>query len=518
MTAESIQQNSPGTEITPDRSYAAIDLGSNSFHMAVASATDSHLKMIDKLREPVRLGAGLDKRNNITDKTMKQALECLSMFGQRIKEVPLNQVRAVGTNTLRRACNSEEFNAAAVETLGIPIDIISGREEARLIYTAVSYGVRDDKKRLVIDIGGGSTEFIAGAGTSANIMESVNMGCVSTNTRWFDNDANGGKKLHKKFEKAIANARLEALAIVPKYLQHNWDICIGSSGTIKATEKILQAINPNETGIKRESLEELIDKICKKGPQILEDIDEVSDDRRAVILGGLAVLMAAFESLNIKHMQVSHAALREGVIIDLAGDSLNDHVRRNAVTDMQRRFQVDVEQAARVFDTAELLFNAVIEQWNLDPLRDWATLRSACHLHEVGLSVAHVQYHKHGEYLLRNADMLGFSRNDQRFIAALVRNHRRKIERSVTQKMRQSEQSRYYKLLVLVRLATLFHRTRHANNTPPIDLKIAGTSIDIAIPDDWLQEHPLTCADIEDEIEKLNGIGFHLTLSSECKI
>ena len=228
--------------------------------------------------------------------------------------------------------------------------------------------------------------------------------------------------------------------------------------------------------------------------------------------------MAAFESLNIKHMQVSHAALREGVIIDLAGDSLNDHVRRNAVTDMQRRFQVDVEQAARVFDTAELLFNAVIEQWNLDPLRDWATLRSACHLHEVGLSVAHVQYHKHGEYLLRNADMLGFSRNDQRFIAALVRNHRRKIERSVTQKMRQSEQSRYYKLLVLVRLATLFHRTRHANNTPPIDLKIAGTSIDIAIPDDWLQEHPLTCADIEDEIEKLNGIGFHLTLSSECKI
>jgi len=502
-----------GTEFTANKTFAAIDLGSNSFHMAVASTTKSHLQMIDKLREPVRLGAGLDKKNNITAKTMKQALECLSMFSQRLKDVPPSQIRAVGTNTLRRARNAGEFNSAAVDTLGVPIEIIAGREEARLIYTGVSYGVRDEKKRLVIDIGGGSTEFIAGVGNTANIMESINMGCVSANTRWFEGHTRPGKKLAKQFEKSIANGRLEARAIIPNYLKHNWDICIGSSGTIKATEKILQAFNPDEDGISHESLNALIERIIKKGPEILNDVTTISDDRRAVILGGLSVLKAAFESLNIKHMQVSHSALREGVIIDLAGDSLNDHVRRNAVNDMQNRFRVDVEQAARVFHTAEQLFNAASEPWNLDTRRDWATLRSASHLHEVGLSVAHVQYHKHGAYLLSHADMLGFSRNDQGFIAALVRNHRRKIDTAITQSMRKSEQSRYYKLLLLLRLATLFHRTRHTDQAPEIDAEFSDSIVNLRIATDWLQTHPLTHAEIEDEIEKLNGIGFQLRLN-----
>lgn len=516
-TALNPEDNTPlrqSAEITADTTFAAIDLGSNSFHMAVASSTDSHLQMIDKLREPVRLGAGLDKKNNITEKTMKQALECLSMFSQRLKDVPPGQIRAVGTNTLRRARNAEEFNRAAVDTLGVPIEIIAGREEARLIYTGVSYGIRDDKKRLVIDIGGGSTEFIAGIGSTANIMESVNMGCVSANTKWFDGHTKPGKKLAKQFEKSIAKSRQEARAIIPAYLKHNWDVCIGSSGTIKATERILQAFNPDENGISRESLEALIEKIIKKGPEVLNEVTTIGDDRRVVILGGLSVLKAAFESLNIKHMQVSHSALREGVIIDLAGDSLNDNVRRNAVTDMQQRFRVDIEQAARVFGTAEQLFEAAVESWNLDTRRDWGALRSASHLHEVGLSVAHVQYHKHGDYLLRHADMLGFSRNDQSFIAALVRNHRRKIDTAITQSMRKSEQSRYYKLLILLRLASLFHRTRHADDSPEISAEFSDSTISLSIPAAWLSHHPLTRADIEDEIEKLSGVGFQLKLHS----
>ncbi len=500
-----------GPEITADKTFAAIDLGSNSFHMAVANSTGAHIKLIDKLREPVRLGAGLDKKNNITPSTMKRALECLSMFSERLRDVPPHQVRAVGTNTLRRARNASEINTAAVETLGVPIEIISGREEARLIYTGVTYGVRDDKKRLVIDIGGGSTEFIAGSGTSAHIMESVNMGCVSANTRWFDNS----KKVHKQFDKAIAQGCLEAQAIVPEYLKHNWELCVGSSGTIKATERILQSLNPAANGISREGLEALIEKICKKGPDLLNDISSVSEDRKAVILGGLSVLMAAFQSFNIKHMQVSHAALREGVIIDLAGDSLNDHVRRNAVDDMQRRFQVDTDQAARVFGTAELMFLSAIKQWNLDPKRDWGTLRSACHLHEVGLSVAHVQYHKHGDYLLRHADMLGFSRNDQEFIAALVRNHRRKIDKTVVQTMRKSEQSRYYRLLVLLRLATLLHRTRYSGAIPPVSITPTDSVITLNISADWLEQHPLTRAELEDEIATLGNVGFHLRVQAD---
>ncbi len=501
------------TGITADNTYAAIDLGSNSFHMAVASTTDSHLQMIDKLRQPVRLGAGLDKKNNITAETMQKALECLSMFGQRLKDVPSAQIRAVGTNTLRRARNADEFNEQALELLGVPIEIIAGREEARLIYTGVTYGVRDNNKRLVIDIGGGSTEFIAGTGTKANIVESINLGCVSANTRWFNGD-NNSKKLGKQFEKAIASNRLEADAIVPAYLKHGWDICVGSSGTIKATEKILQAFHPDESGIHHERLQALIEKIIKKGPDILKDITTIGDDRRAVILGGLSVVSAAFAALNIKTMQVSHSALREGVIVDLAGDSMNDHVRRNAVDDMQQRFRVDTDQAARVFATAEALFKTAAKKWNLDKKRDWAALRSASHLHEVGLSVAHVQYHKHGDYLLRNADMLGFSRNDQSFIAALVRNHRRKIDTTITDAMNKSERSRYYKLLSLLRLATLFHRTRNADHSPEVKAEFSDNTLHLKISPEWLKQHPLTCAHIEDEIEKLAGIGFQLSLNS----
>ena len=503
-----------GAGITAENTFAAIDLGSNSFHMAVASTTDSHLQMIDKLRQPVRLGAGLDKKNNITAETMEKALECLSMFGQRLKDVPTTQIRAVGTNTLRRARNAGEFNAAALETLGIPIEIIAGREEARLIYTGVTYGIRDSKKRLVIDIGGGSTEFIAGTGTQANIVESINMGCVSANKKWFSAESVNSKKLGKQFDKAIASCRLEADAIVPAYLKHGWEVCIGASGTIKATEKILQAFHADEDGISHERLEALIEKIIKKGPEVLNEVTTIGDDRRVVILGGLAVLKAAFEALNIKRMQVSHSALREGVIVDLAGDSMNDHVRRNAVDDMQQRFRIDTEQAARVFATAESMFNTAAKSWNLDKKRDWAALRSASHLHEIGLSVAHVQYHKHGDYLLRNADMLGFSRNDQHFIAALVRNHRRKIDTTVTDSMNKSEHSRYYKLLSLLRLATLFHRTRNADHTPTLEAEFSDNSITLNIPPEWLKQHPLTLAHIEDEIEKLSGIGFQLTLNN----
>ena len=500
--------------ITADNTFAAIDLGSNSFHMAVASTTDSHMQMIDKLRQPVRLGAGLDSNNNITTETMNRALECLSMFRERLKDVPINQIRAVGTNTLRRAGNADEFNDAALDALGVPVEIIAGREEARLIYTGVTYGIRDNKKRLVIDIGGGSTEFIAGIGSEANIVESISIGCVSANTCWFKADLPNSKKLGKQFEKSIASSRLETDVIVPDYLKHGWDICIGSSGTIKATERIIQSFYPDEIGISAERLQALIEKIIKKGPEVLNQVASISDDRREVILGGLSVVKATFDALNIKRMQVSHSALREGVIVDLAGHSANDNVRRNAVNNMQQRFRIDTEQAARVFATAERLFKHAAKNWTLDKKRDRAALRSASHLHEVGLSVAHEQYHKHGDYLLSNADMLGFSRNDQRFIAALVRNHRKKIDTTVTDSMKKSEQSRYYKLLILLRLASLFHRTRNSAQTPEVSADFSDNSINLNIPHDWLNKHPLTYAYIEDEIDKLASIGYQLTLNT----
>ncbi len=493
-------------EITAENTYAAIDLGSNSFHMAVANTTQSHLQMIDKVRQPVRLGSGLNSDNNIDKDTMTRALDCLAIFQQRLRDVPREQIRAVGTNTLRRAKNSAKLSDAAEEMLGIPIEVISGREEARLIYSGVTYGVNDKNKRLVIDIGGGSTEFIAGTGTEPLIMESVNMGCVSATQRWFRK----GDKLARQFDKAIKRSRLEARPLTRNYLKHGWDQCIGSSGTIKAAERILIESDLSDGGITLAGLEKLIQRIQKKGTGYLKDFSSISDDRRAVILGGISVLYAAFRALEINKMLVSHRALREGVIVDLAGENTQSHVRNNAVDEMQRRFQIDRDQADRVNATAQQLFDATSKNWKLTRKRDNKTLTCACQLHEIGLSVSHAQYHKHGDYLLRHADMLGFSRREQSMIAALVRNHRRKVTTDVTTGMSISERTRYQRLLAMLRIATLFHRTRGASEEPSMQISASDNRLSLGIGDKWLADNPLTATDLQDEVKHLAALGLQL--------
>lgn len=502
-----------GSEITTDKTFAAIDLGSNSFHMAVAGATSTHLQMIDKLRQPVRLGSGLDKNNNITAETMERALKCLQLFQHRLRGVPTTQIRSVGTNTLRRARNAIEFNQRAESILGTPIEVISGREEARLIYTGVVYGRHDDKKRLVIDIGGGSTELIIGTGINPVIMESVNMGCVSATQKWFTSPDSIGKQ----FEKAIKKTQLELHALSSQYRRAGWDVCIGSSGTIKAVERILIALGHTEQGISSEGLEDTRKLLAKKGIAALSGISSISDDRKAVILGGLAVLTATFRSLKIDFMNVSHSALREGVIVDLAGKVLNEHVRHNAIADIQRRFQIDQDQANKVNATADNIFNSVRRAWQLDDKQHRPALHYACALHEIGLSVAHVQYHKHGDYLLTHADMLGFSRNDQNMLASLVRNHRRKVAAGTVNRLSDSHKDKYYHLLLILRLAVLFHRTRTASATPPLTISVTVNSLIITLPDQWLNENPLTHADLINEIEPARAAGITLAIHATSR-
>lgn len=496
-------------EITPENTYAAIDLGSNSFHMAVAGATGSHLQMIDKVRRPVRLGSGLDKNNNITTETLDRALECLALFQHRLRGVPRDQIRAVGTNTMRRARNSEKLNLAAQQLLGIPIEIISGREEARLIYTGVTYGLRDKKKRLVIDIGGGSTEFIAGQGIEPKVMESVNMGCVSANQRWFS-----GKDLNlpKQFEKAIKQAQVETRPLTSEYLGYGWEHCIGSSGTIKAAERILTGLGFSKSGINHDHLQQAVNLIGTEGLEVISHIESISADRHTVILGGLSVLLATFRSLDIESMTVSHSALREGVIVDLAGDTLNEHVRHSAVREMQRRFQIDIDQAHRVSTTANAFYQSVRKPWNLGKKADASTLLWATELHEIGLSVSHAQYHKHGDYLLRHADMLGFSRKDQAILASLVRNHRRKITLDVAGTMPENEQQRYHYLLSILRLAVLFHRTRGSGLLPTIEVTAKEDALTLGIANQWLADNPLTDTDLQDEIKRLNTLNITLLI------
>lgn len=496
------------TEITAENTFAAIDLGSNSFHMAVANTTASHLQMIDKVRQPVRLGSGLDKDNNIDENTLERALDCLAIFQQRLRGVPRDQIRAVGTNTLRRARNASVLNNAAEELLGIPIEIISGREEARLIYAGVTYGINDSNKRLVIDIGGGSTEFIIGTASTPRLMESINMGCVSATQRWFADQS----KPEKQLDRAIRRSRLELRPLTKRYVRQGWDQCTGSSGTIKATERILIESGLSERGISRHGLEEFVSLLQKKGLTVVNGLNSISDDRQAVILGGVSVLLAAFRELEIDNMLVSHRALREGVIVDLAGQTVQANVRRHAVGEMQRRFQVDADQAERINRTAMCLFDNVRKSWKLNK-RHRATLESACLLHEVGLSVAHVQYHKHGDYLLRHADMLGFSRREQVIIAALVRNHRRKISKEVMESMSLRERTVYQRLLSILRLSILLHRTRGMSDEPELAVETRENLLSLGISQQWLKHNPLTDADLADEVKHLGALGLKLVIN-----
>ncbi len=498
------------SQITAEHTYAAIDLGSNSFHMAVASATDNHLQMIDKLRKPVRLGAGLDADNNLSADTIDAALACLAMFQQRLRGVPIEHIRAVGTNTLRRARNADEFGRLAEAALGVPIEIISGREEARLIYTGVTFGTRDELTRLVVDIGGGSTELILGVGTRPQVMESINVGCVSTHNRYFADS--GGKKFARSWRRAVQNAQLEMQSIKPLYQAFDWQRCVGSSGTIKATQLILNEAGFGEPGIHRENLEQLNNRLEADGPDLLDGIRQISNDRKQVIAGGLAVLLAVFREFDIDMMHVAHTALREGVIIDLSAGGSSAGVRSAAIADLQRRFQIDDEQVARISDSAQVIFDAVRDAWQLNEQRDLAALIWACKLHEIGLSVAHVQYHKHGDYLLRNADMLGFTRGDQALVASLVRNHRRKINQSSLDTLAHYDAERFPKLLAILRLAVLIHRTRNTSERPPLQIFATSSALELRLPHDWLQSHPLTCTELDDEIPAFAALGLQLSI------
>ncbi len=502
--------NAMSTQIRAEDTYAAIDLGSNSFHMAVAGATGNHLQMIDKLRKPVRLGAGLDADNSLSAETIDAALECLAMFQQRLRGVPNDHIRAVGTNTLRRARNAGEFGRLAEEALGVPIEIISGREEARLIYTGVTFGTRDEITRLVVDIGGGSTELILGSGNTPQVMESINVGCVSTHNRWF---ADVGKRFSRHWQRAVQTAQLEMQAIKPLYQAASWQRCVGSSGTIKATQVLLAEIGMNETGIHRDNLEQLSARLESDGVELLDGVRQISGDRKQVIAGGLAVLLAVFREFDLDIMHVAHTALREGVIIDLSAGGSSAGVRQAAIADLQRRFQIDEEQVARVSGTAGLIFAGLNDAWQLNDQRDLSALMWACQLHEIGLSVAHVQYHKHGDYLLRNADMLGFTRGDQALVATLVRNHRRKIQRNAIDTLAHYDAGRFAKLLAILRLAVLMHRTRNASQCPPLRIFATGTAVELRIDRDWLDGHPLTRAELEDEVPAFAALDLQLSIT-----
>jgi exopolyphosphatase/guanosine-5'-triphosphate,3'-diphosphate pyrophosphatase len=491
---------------TPD-TVAAVDLGSNSFHMIVAKRENEQLVVLDRLRDAVRLGGGLMSDKSLNDDARARALDSLSKMGQRLHALPHNAVRAVGTNTMRQIRDDGAFLRAAEQALGHPIEIIGGREEARLVYLGVAHGLAaGEGTRLVVDIGGGSTEVILGEGLEARERESLFMGCVSMSKRFFAD----GKISREAMERAVLAGRVELRPVSRMFDAGHWQTAVGSSGTIRAIERVVIANDWSDDGINRTSLKKLRRALIAAGHADKIRLAGLSDDRRPVFAGGVAVLSAVFKALDIKCMQVSDLALREGLLYELVGHIRHIDIRDSTVQALIQRFGVDNKQARRVESTANSLLQQVATGWELDEPQHVQMLNWACRMHEIGLTVSHSSFHKHGAYILANADMPGFSRQQQTLLGTLVRVHRRKFVDSEFDMLPARDREPARRLAVLLRLAALVHRGRSGSHKPPMKVTAEGNEIRIQFAEVWLSEHPLTEAEIARESEYLSSAGFTL--------
>ncbi|MFM1892036.1 MAG: hypothetical protein RLZ44_1113 [Pseudomonadota bacterium] len=489
------------------QTVAAVDLGSNSFHMIVARLDNGQLKVVDRLREAVRLGAGLDAHKGLTPEAQQRALDCLSRFGQRLRGLPQGAVRAVGTNTLRQVRDGGQFLRAAQAALGHPIEVIAGREEARLIYLGVAHGLAaGHEQRLVVDIGGGSTELILGQGMKPRRRESLFMGCVSVSQKFFPD----GRVTQQAMDAAITACRLELRPVRTAFEAGNWELAVGSSGTIKAIRKLVQAAGWSERGISRAALKKLRKALIAAGDVAKLDLEGLSDERRPVLAGGLAVLSAVFKSLDIEQLRVSDLALREGLLYEMLGIIQHHDTRDRTVVALARRFWLDEAQGRRVVATALALLEQVAEGWALQDPEHVHLLEWSGRLHEIGLVISHNSFHKHGAYILANADMPGFTRQQQVILAALVRGHRRKFPTAEFELLGNGVRLEAKRLCVLLRLAVLLHRGRSGSRKPQIRLSVQDEQVTAQFPPGWLQEHPLTQAELQAEASYLDGAGIRL--------
>jgi len=491
---------------------AAVDLGSNSFHLQIGRVVGGQIYALDSLREVVRLGAGLTDDKRIDRGTQVRALETLRRFHERLRDFPREAVRAVGTNTLRVAKNSPQFLKDAREALGFPIDVIAGREEARLIYVGVAHSLAPSQsRRLVVDIGGGSTEFIIGTGLEPQLTESLYMGCVSYSLRYFP----GGRVDKQNLKVAESAARQEIATLVRQYRAAGWQEAVASSGTARSIENILRENGYAEAGITREGLDRLRAALLKVEFADPARIPGLRPNRAEVLPGGLAILSAVFDELEIDRFNVSEGALRHGVLYDLLGRFEHRDMREVTVEQFTRRYHVDTLQAQRVRTLATSIYDAMVR--GIDPAPglqgddpDRALLDWAARLAEVGVSIAHADYHKHSAYVLSNADMPGFSRMEQQRLARIVLAHRGKLG-----KVQDAElEGREWWLVFALRLATTVLRRRSDVQLPLQQVSLDAAGFSLVLPQSWLEANPLTADALDAEAGYWKAVGIRFSVES----
>ncbi len=491
-----------------DQYVATIDLGSNSFHMVIARRHGDGLRIIDRLKQRVRLADGLDDANLLSQEAMERGLACLGLFGERLRGFHTSQVRVAGTHTLRTAVNAQEFLRRARQVLGFPIDIVSGNEEARLIYQGVAHTQQTQGRVLVIDIGGGSTELIIGEDFECRQVSSRRMGCVSFTRQYFAD----GELSEARFAQAIAAAEYQLAPVLGRYLALGWDQVLGSSGTIKTLLEMCTAVT-HEPVIDLPGLLHIRQRLVQAGHVEQLDIPGLSEERKPLIAAGLSILLGIYRSFNLEHMGFSDGALREGLLHTCFGRVRHSDIQRNTLQALGREYHIDARQAGRVQDTAGQLFAQVCDAWQLEPDLG-KLLEHAAWLHEIGLHINFTGVHRHSAYIVGNADLPGFTQEQQKALAALVRFHRKALKLAELEPLNQLPEQPLWRLIRLLRLAVALNRRRQDDILPPLVLSAgADDELRLSLPATWCDGNPLLLATLEREQAYQDKVGWKLTLA-----
>jgi exopolyphosphatase/guanosine-5'-triphosphate,3'-diphosphate pyrophosphatase len=488
---------------------AALDIGSNSFHLVVARIVAGSVQILHRVKQKVRLGDGLGTDGALSEEAMQRGLDTLKVIAESLQGFEPECVRVVATHALRKASNAKEFLKAAKKVFPFPIEIISGAEEARLIYQGVAHTNHQEGQRLVVDIGGGSTEFIIGEGFDTKALRSLQMGCVSYTNRFFKQ----GELKPKAFNRAITSAQQELEMIDKKYKQIGWNTCIGTSGTIKIIIELAAQLDSTnrENHVCLTDLLTLMDLCCAAGNSKDLQIQGLTDDRRPVFAAGLAILIAAFKSLSIQEMEFSQDALREGVLYEMEEHLTHSDIRQRSAESLATRYDVDVEQAKRVLTTTMSLHQQCKKAWKIDNKELKNMLAWSALLHEVGLQINTRGIQRHSGYILQNIELPGFGQEQQNLLATLTRFYRKKIKVAEIPEFTLLLQDQVYKLIALLRLGVLLNIKRQDDILPEFSVKAEGDKLHIQFPDGWLEQKPVFGADIERESDYIKELG--LTLS-----
>lgn len=489
--------------------YAAIDLGSNSFHMLVVREVAGSIQTLARIKRKVRLAAGLDKQNQLSQEAMQRGWQCLRLFSERLQDIPLDQIRVVATATLRLANNADEFLKVAETILGCPVQVISGEEEARLIYQGVAHTTGGPEKRLVVDIGGGSTELVTGTGAQATRLFSLSMGCVTWLERYF-----GDRNLAKEnFEQAELAATEMIRPVANVLLENGWQICVGASGTVQALQEIMVAQGMDER-ITLPKLQQLKQRAIACGKLEELEIEGLTLERALVFPSGLSILIALFKTLNIETMTLAGGALREGLVYGMLHLPVVQDIRLRTLRNLQRHYLLDSEQAARVAQLADNFSVQVANTWHLDE-RARELLNSACLIHEIGLSVDFKKAPQHAAYLIRHLDLPGFTPAQKKLLATLLQNQNSNLDLSLLNQQNALPPRQAERLCRIMRLAIIFASRRRDDTLPAVRLHANEDELRVVVPQGWLEQHPLRAEELEQESHWQSYVHWPLSIEEQ---